>query len=319
MRTRRWLLNTVAAAVLVTLGACGGGGGDDEPLGPTVDISTVNRESVAHAAVAGVWGLTLGVTAPLATGSPGAGQSMAAWLQMQSRRAASATQREGPMAVIGPIVEPCQVSGTMTVTWNDADNNATLSVGDVLTTVANNCQQVAGETTNGTMVITALSDTAGRVAMTQLSFDTPRHAMTLNGSVRLEDVSANTVQTTIEGPVAVAVTLKHLAPPFTDTVTLQNGFVAREALGNGETFSTFDGLLASTAAGGVVRLTTPTNTPVRQFDASDYPYTGALQITGRNGMLQMTVLSADQVRLDLDDDSNGSFESTSTVAWDWLL
>jgi len=31
------------------------------------------------------------------------------------------------------------------------------------------------------------------------------------------------------------------------------------------------------------------------------------------------VLSANDVRLDLDADSNGSFESTSTVTWDWLL
>jgi hypothetical protein len=244
---------------------------------------------------------------------------MAAWLQMQSRRAASATQREGPMAVIGPIVEPCQVSGTMTVTWNDADNNATLSVGDVLTTVANNCQQVAGETTNGTMVITALSDTAGRVAMTPMSFETTRHAITLNGSVRLDDVSADTVQTTTEGAVTVAVTLKHLAPAFTDTVTLQDGFVARETIANGEIVSTFDGLVGSAAAGGLVRLTGPTSTPIRQFETQDYPYTGTLQLRGRNSTLQMTVLSADQVQLALDADGNGSFESSTTVAWDWLL
>jgi len=317
MRTRRWLLNAVTAAILVTLGACGGGG-DDGPV-PTLVITAANRDSVAHATVAGVWGLTLGVTAPLATGSPGAGRSMVAWLQTQRQQAASAVQRERPTAVIGPIVEPCQVSGTTAVTWNDADNNATLSVGDVLTTVANNCRQVADETTNGTMVITVVSDTVGRVAMTDLSFDTPRHAMTLNGSVRLQDVSTNAVQTTTEGAVTVAVTLKHLTPAFIDTVKLQDGFVARETYGNGETVSTMDGLLESTAAGGVVRLTTPTNTPIRQFDANDYPYAGSLQITGQKGMLQMTVLSANDVRLDLDADSNGSFESTSTVTWDWLL
>ncbi len=320
MRTRRWLLNTVTAAILVTLGACGGGGGDDTPAGPTIDISALNRDSVVHATVAGVWGLTLGATAPLATGSSGSGRSMAAWLQTQSARlAGAATQREHPMAVIGPIEELCLVSGKVTVTWDDADNSGALSVGDVLTTVATNCQDVAGETTNGTMVITALSDTVGRVAMTQLSFDTTRHAMTLNGSVRLEDVSADTVRTTTEGAVTVAVTLKHLVPAFTDSVTLQSGFVARETFGNGETISTFDGLLDSAAAGGIVRLTTASNTPVRQFDTYDYPYTGALQIKGKNSTLQMTVLSADQVQLDLDADGNGTFDSTNTVPWDWLL
>jgi hypothetical protein len=33
----------------------------------------------------------------------------------------------------------------------------------------------------------------------------------------------------------------------------------------------------------------------------------------------MTILSTSNVRLDLDADDNGSFESTETVAWDWLL
>lgn len=318
MRTRRWLLNTVTAAILVTLGACGGGG-DDPGVAPTIDISTVNRDSVVHAAVAGVWGLTLGVTAPLATGSSGVARSMPAWLQMQSQWAADAVQRERPMAVIGPVVEQCAFGGSRSVTWDDADNNVTLSVGDVLTAVANNCQLVAGETTNGTMVITALSATVGRVAMTQLSFDTTRHAISLNGSVRLEDVSTDTMQTTTEGPVTVAVTLKHLVPAFNDTVTLREGFVARETFGNGETVSTMDGMLDSAAAGGIVRLTTLTNTPIRQYDANDYPYTGALQIKGKNSTLQMTVLSTDQVRLDLDVDGNGSFEHTSAVTWDWLL
>jgi hypothetical protein len=317
MKTRQWLLNAVTAAILVTLGACGGGGGDPPPT--LIAITAANRDTLAHATVAGVWGLTLGVTAPLASGSPVSGRSMAAWLQTQRQRAASAVQRERPMALIGPIVEPCQFSGTMTVTWNDADNNATLSAGDVLTSVASNCQNVAGETTNGTMVITVLSEAALRVAMTQLSFDTPRHAITLDGAVRLEDVSTDTVQTTTEGDVTVAVTLKHLAPAFIDTVTLQDGFVARETYGSGETVSTVNGLLRSRVANGRVQLTTPTTAPIRQFDANDYPHSGALQIAGLNSTLQMTVLSANDVRLDLDADNNGSFESTSTVTWDWLL
>ena len=318
MRTRQWLLNALTAAILVGLGACGGGGGDDTPAGPTIDISTVNRDTVAHATVAGVFGLTLGTTTPLASGSSGSARSMAAWLQTQSARLASvAAQREHSMAVIGPIVEPCQVSGSVAVTWDDADNSGTLTVGDVLTSVASNCQDVAGETTNGTMVITALSATTGRVAMTELAFDTTRHAITLNGSVRLQDVSADTGKTTTEGAVTVNVTLKHLSPPFTDTVTLQSGFVAQETITNGEIISTIDGLLESAAAGGVVRVSTPSNTPIRQFGT--YPYTGVLQIKGMNSALQMTVLSADQVRLDLDTDNNGTFESTSTVPWDWLL
>ena len=39
MRTRRWLLNTMTAAILARVGACGGGGGDEaDPAGPTIEI-----------------------------------------------------------------------------------------------------------------------------------------------------------------------------------------------------------------------------------------------------------------------------------------
>jgi hypothetical protein len=199
-----------------------------------------------------------------------------------------------------------------------------LDIGDVLTSVANGCQEVPGETTNGTMTITPLSQTLGRIGMTQLSFDTAKHSMTLNGSVLLEDVSADTVKTTAEGPVALAVSLKHLTPPFNDDVTLLNGFVAQETFGTAEIVSTFNGLLESREAGGVVRVTTAAGAPIRQLgtgqlDADDYPYTGTMRVEGKTSTLQMTVLSAEQVRLDLDADGNGSFEWTETRPWDWLL
>jgi len=320
MRTRQWLLNALTAAILVGLGACGGGGGDDNRPTSTIDITTGNVEIVAHSVVAGVWGLSLGVTAPLAAGSSISGRSMSAWLQMQSKRVASASaQRERPLEVIGPIVESCDVIGTRSVTWDDRDGDRTLTVGDILTGVFTGCQDIPGETTNGTMTITALSSTLGRIGMTQLSFETAKHSMTLNGSVLLEDVSADTLQTTAEGPVTVAVLLKHLTPPFNDDVTLLDGFVARLTIGTADTVSTFNGLLESRGAGGVVQVATATNAPIRQYAADDYAYAGTVQVKGMNSTLQMTVLSTSNVRLDLDADGNGSFESTETVAWDWLL
>ena len=79
MRTRRWLLNTVTAAILVTLGACGGGGDGGEPeiTGPTIAITAANRDAVAHATVAGLWALSPSNLVPLAVGS---GRSISLWL-----------------------------------------------------------------------------------------------------------------------------------------------------------------------------------------------------------------------------------------------
>jgi len=53
--------------------------------------------------------------------------------------------------------------------------------------------------------------------------------------------------------------------------------------------------------------------PITKNDTDDYPYAGTVQVKGMNSTLQMTVLSTSNVRLDLDADGNGSFESTETV------
>jgi nitrogen fixation protein FixH len=109
--------------------------------------------------------------------------------------------------------------------------------------------------------------------------------------------------------------------PFTDTVTLHDGFVVEEQYDTSldRSTSTTNGLLESAAANGVVRVTTVAGAPITKNDTDDYPYAGTVQVKGINSTLQMTVLSTSNVRLDLDADGNGSFESTETVAWDWLL
>ena len=125
MRTRRWLLNTMTAAILATLGACGGGGGDDGASGPTIDISTVEprhcgachrrRRLGLDARRDGAAGNGFVRIHPVDGGLAADAERAAG---KRSRRSASAA-----MAVIGPIVEPCQVSGSVTVTWDDADNS----------------------------------------------------------------------------------------------------------------------------------------------------------------------------------------------------
>jgi len=326
MRTCQWLLNTLTAAILVGLGACGGGGGDDEPIvpaGPTIEITVANRDTVAHATAAGVAGLSPTSIAPLSTGS--SGRLMSVWLQPLSARVASAlTQRERAQTAYGPYTYQCAISGTWGETDYDNDDDGLPSAGDVITIFFNNCQDAVGETANGsmTMTFTALSTAGGSadVTMAQMSYATSRHTMTFDGAMLL-DYTPGTVEigrATAKGPMKLVVST-HL--PFTDTVTLHDGFVVEEQYDTllERTTSTTNGLLESAAANGVVRVTTMAGAPIAKNDTDDYPYAGTVQVKGMNSTLQMTVLSTSNVRLDLDADGNGSFESTETVAWDWLL
>ena len=326
MRTRQWLLNTLTAAILVGLGACGGGGGGGGP-GPTIDITAANRDAVAHATVAGIVALNPLAMAPIAGASPASAGLMSAWpTQLNTRLAKARSQREAPQAVYGPTEVLCDISGSMTVTYDDRDPPGD-SAGDSITAVFHACVDVPGETMNGTetMRFTQGSESSfsAQITMTDYSYSSAKHSVTFNGRAVLDfaqqSASLFTARATADGPVTVALSLAHLA--YADTVTLLDGFVVDDTLDTsiGRTLSTGGGLLQSANAGGIVEMTTMAEAPIAKYAVDAYPRTGAVQVKGMNSTLQMTVLSTSNVRLDLDADGNGGFESTETVAWDWLL
>jgi hypothetical protein len=327
MRTRRWLLNTMTAAILAMLGACGGGGDGDGGGGPTIDITATNRDVIAHATVAGMVALNPLAMAPIGAGSSASTGLMSAWpTQLNARLAKAWPQREAPQAVYGPTEVPCDISGSMTVTYDDRDP-PNLSVGDSITSVFHACVDVAGETMNGTetMRFTQGSESSfsAQITMTDYSYSSAKHSVTFNGRAVLDfaqqSASLFTARATADGPVTVALSLAHLA--YVDTVTLLDGFVVDDTLDTsiGRTLSTGGGLLQSANAGGIVEMTTMADAPITKYAVDAYPRAGVVRVEGKDSTLQMTVLSADQVQLDLDADGNGSFESTETVAWDWLL
>lgn len=353
-RVHKPLSNALAALLVAVLAACGGGGGDAPPApNATLDISAANRDSVAHASAAGVLSSSPTAAVPLAAapdrrqalGSSGAlrtvrsGRLLAALLQPLRSPAAPALigAREQAQAVIGPVVEACALSGTVSVRIDDRDNNAVPSVGDVLTITFAQCRDSANETLNGsasasyTQISTAPIAVHARLTTTQLSAVTANHTLTLNGTLLLEFAQASatvaTIRLTAEGAVTVAVSTPL---PFSDTVTLQNGYTQLDRYDAaalpppgsslpGRSESSVQGSLHSARAGGIVEVATLPGAPFVTYDADAYPRAGVLQVKGRNGTLLLTAVSAASVRLDLDADNNGSFESSETVGWDWLL
>jgi hypothetical protein len=338
MRTRQWLLNALTAAILVGLGACGGGGGDDEPIvpaGPTIEITVANRDTVAHAAAAGVLALSpTGATIPFAASASGYGSSMSVLLQPLNKwLSAARMQRESPQTVYGPYdsyTDLCPGGGRVREWDDDRDENLEPSVGDVVTLVYEDCKDNVGGTTNGTMTMTLTAVSVSPVplgtadvTLSQMSVVTANHSMTANGSMVYylafpTSTSPMTARMTASGPVTVAVST-HVG--YSDALTLQSGFVVEETydMALPGTRSTFSGLLQSTAAGGVVEVASVKGAPLTTNDTDMYPSAGVVQIKGKASTLLVTALPAGSVRLDLDADNNGSFESTETVAWDWLL
>jgi hypothetical protein len=346
MRSRQLLLSTVGFAVVAGLAACGGGGGDAPPATvATIDITAANRDVVSHATAAGILGLSVTDTIPVTSNSAAAGREQPQAVGIAQRSGWSGRLmtallpplRENAQAVIGPVVQACAISGSTSSSLDDRDGNGVPSVGEVLTIAFNNCKVTPDETLTGTAsaAITAVGTTSMSMRLTasQMSDVTTSHSVTLDGTMLFDysktGASTETAKVTADGPVVVTVST-HVG--FTDTVTLLSGFVVQESFDAsvappagstastpGRTVNTVKGSLRSGLAGGVVEVATLAGAALTKYSADDYPRSGTVQVKGKNSMLQITALSAAEVRLDLDADSNGSFESTSTVAWDWLL
>lgn len=357
MRGRPLRLGTLAFAVLAGLAACGGGAGDGPPASvATIDITAANRDNIGHATAAGILGLSVTGAIPLVSGSAAgdreqpqavgvaqragwSGRLMAALLvPLRDQGAGAWSLREQPQAVIGPVVQPCAFSGSTSSSLDDRDGNAARSIGDVIIIAFDNCRDIADETVNGnasatvTMVSMApLLSMSMRMTASQVSDVTTGHSATLNGAILFDYAQTNTAvetaKVTADGPVTVVVST-HIG--FSDTVTLQSGFIVQDSFDAsvapppgsttpGRTTTNVQGSFRSNLADGVVEVASMAGAPLAKYTAEDYPRAGAVLVRGCNGMLQITALSASDVRLDLDADSNGSLESTSTVAWDWLL
>jgi hypothetical protein len=315
----------MVGAIGAGLSACGGGGGDGQPPPPTLEITAANHDAVSHFAAAGTLALSTALgTAGWNVNAAGRAQP-AAWAWRPLKRALTIVVDTGDV--------PCNFGGTLSLTIDDRDNSGMESAGDVVTMVYKNCKGTASETQNGSVTLTVIESlpTSGSawVSLAQYSQVTTKHSLTFNGTFRLDGSSPSDVlqnsTLTANGPVVVAVTT-HL--PFTDTVTLQNGFVVRESEDSsvapppgatqfGRTISNAQGRLDSALAGGTVDVSTVAD--ISKYQAEAYPRSGAVQVKGKKGTLMLTALSADSVRLDLDANDDGSIESTTAATWDWLL
>ena len=325
---------SVIAALSAAMSGCGGGGDDNPPPPTLIDITAVNRDAVAHSAAAGLMALpttggSLGAI-PLAAGrAKPAGWTvapMSVLLQSVLAQGATAIGSRRHALAVSSTDYPCEFGGTVTETFDDRDGNNTISPGDVETMVYTNCMMTADETTNGTarLTVTQFGTASASFQMDAAKYvvSTPRHSLTVNGSVKL-DLSAQSstmLQTTLTTAGAVIVSVStHL--PFSDIVTLQDGFVMIENYDSqaGQTVSTFTGRLDSVAAGGKVDVNTVASAPITLNVADDYPSAGTVRIKGGTGTLMLNVVSSSAVRLDLDANDDGVTESSATQSWDWLL
>ena len=331
-------LSTIAAAsALMFLSACGGGqDGRGDPPGPAgLSITAANKDAVTRSTVSGGLAVSNIQSATTAAGNGQQPTSVAARAHslsalMQRTLAAGVRSRMGiQSASAHPAsladTQACAVSGSLTVTFDDRDGSGLLSAGDVLSVQFNQCRDSSTSLYNGKAVITLTtvpnaSQITASADFQNVSSVQGGSTSAINGSLTVAETDSDAESSTSLTVGGTALTITLASPGYSDVVTLSSGtrITVDQQFAAARTAQTYDGTLqAQSIPGGAVTLTTLS--PIVQLDADAYPSSGVLKAKGAHGTLLLTVLDATTLQEQLDADDDGTYESTTTVAWSTLI
>jgi hypothetical protein len=323
-----------ASLVCLAMAGCGGGDGGDagfdfEPVVITVgnmpDIAgaVIMTNSVGSSLVGGTDVLP-GVEASSPPPSPAYLLAELAVKKLDSVKGKLA----GADVVSGTqYTEPldCEVAGTLTLTWDDRDNDLEPSPGDVISITANNCQEYDDtvlQTLTGTLRMTINSyNPLGLTDLTaqyiDLKFAQPDFTITSDGTMRILEtyVDLTTTQISIQSNSLVYVVAITGGQTY-ETHALSLDFDGTEYLGTmddriewtttqtlGAIFPTFMGSFDVTTLETVVEY-------YKNINA------GKLKVTGANNtVLYVTFQGNNAVLLELDSNNDGiiDVETPTTV------
>jgi len=321
-------LRTGACFAAILAAGCGGGGGDSPPLPELLQITPTNQVAVAQAVAVNFTGLDTvrDVPAPLAAdASPAKGAAAKRALDT----AMGVSARALPLATTS-ITEPCPAGGSLAVTFDDRDNNATPSAGDVLTAVFNDCRDTDSVLITGGFAINIASSSesvfSGLFTFNQLKLTDADGSVSMGGQANFVYTdsrdAAGTWTTRVEMKVVAAGLVSSVTTPaYRETFTYDPEFAGlwndvTPASAPGYSTAVLGGRMSVASLGKVVLATDP---PLRDVWETGGLQSGAVLVTGFQSRLRVSVLNATTARLELDANNDGSFESTRDVPWSELL
>lgn len=341
---------TALLAALGVAGCGGGGGGGEAPPPPTqVTITAANQEIVATT-TANVFVGFSGSTAVIAAkdGSPDlkpqtAGvQSAGALLAGSAKRAllTAAGKGGGPrvLQATSSATQNCPTSGTVTSTVDDNDNNGVLSAGDRVTLVYAQCRD-GPDVLNGSVSMTftrvidspTMAELSAGMTFGALTASIGDDSSSMNGTVSIAMTMTSTVVTaiiTVESGGLTSVVLS-VAPAYSETLTMAAGLIFREiddatlglpgSVNPGMASMWVDGTVSSSRLGGE-SITIATVTPMQAYFVNAYPHAGQTVVSGASGTkLRMTAIDSMSVRLELDANGDGTYETTTIKPWSDIM
>lgn len=317
-------LSTVVVACTLALAGCGGD--DDSTVQPTLTAITEANAAQVSAVVyqaasvlfdvaSSSGSLPVGAVVGAASARPGSGLGLASFAAGQLR---VATSRPLPAAsgAVGAVLQEafdCSGGGTVTVSFDDADNNEVESVGDSLILTYANCVE-EGQTANGVLSfklnLVSADSIGGQTTFGNFVLNDGTDVIGANGGFNLivtekagvsevYEIAGDSLTSSLNGD-------EHTLTGFTGSAATD--FV----LGNAT--YTFKGGVSDTSNGISVNAET-VSAFVAQL-ADDYPGSGTLLSTGAgNSQARLAVLSSTFVQISADPEGDGIF--TAPIEWSW--
>ncbi|RMH13304.1 MAG: hypothetical protein D6698_14180, partial [Gammaproteobacteria bacterium] len=314
----------------VLLTACGGGGGENAAVTiPTtpIAINSANAQQVSSSALGAGTSVTStgnnvnGIVTAVQTSTTAsrkqesAAQAILGMIKMAPKRLG--TSQTAPGVVVSRSSN-CTDGGTISGSFNDADNNGSLSTGDTLSITARNCNE-AGTIMNGSISVSQVTTSAPTTIPFVTAFTFRAGNFSVRDAATGDILTMNGTMSLKETNPGIVITLQIDAPSLNvndngDAILLEN-FTATftDDISSGAYTVKLSGKISSTALGGSVTIDI---NPALEGTGNNDPFAGEALITGANGAsIRIIALDAVNVRMQIDLDGDGVVDETRDVTW----
>lgn len=328
-------LSAVSLALGVLLTACGGGG-SDAPAAPVAapasTQATLDSSNYASASTEAASSALFMLDAPstaLGVDSTDANEVIQFGLAQVPSLGSWFNGAAVAIGVVQSKTVNCPVSGTLTATVTDADNNGVVSTGDSVLMTATNCKTSSTATMNGGFTIAVLAlagDLASntynaslKLTYNNLSAVSSTSSVLGNGDITLT-ASANGVYVRSQSVSSTSFTANATYGTASYSRTLSNYSSTLAMAPNSpasafKTTSSVKGTITSSALANK-SVTIDTIVPFVRLSTDAFPSIGQATLVGATAAkVLLTAQNATTVLLELDANADGVYETSSTKLW----
>jgi hypothetical protein len=321
----------ILSSILV---ACGGGGGGDAPAASNQSPASAAKATLSAENYVAVAQESLSSSTYLADASTlavGAEVNDAGVLVRFGQ--AQAGKLQGRLAGTQALVtgattsttEQCNGGGTLTVVENDLNGNDRPDAGDSASFTAANCV-FEGSTLNGVLAV-AVNAFSGNVNTPPISATMTLTFTDLTArSAAVSSTGNGTMVLSLNAPTSSSHTASLKSTQFT-TKSTYGGATYSRTLDDYTVVVDSNATSSRTSAAGTLTssafdsksVTIATSEPFVRVFPQTRPSSGQATATGANGAVVRVTAINDKVKIELDADANGSFETSVTKLWSELI